>query len=405
MSEYQYYEFQAIDRPLTAEQMARLRSLSSRATITPTRFANFYTWGDFKGDPADLMEHYFDLFVYVTNWGTHELMLRLPRRLLTPADVAAYCASESLQAWSTTEQLILDFRSEDESGAEFDEDDGDGWMSALLPLRAELGSGDRRALYLGWLACAQALEFDDDHALEPAVPRGLADLSTAQQTLASFLRLDPDLIEVAAEASPPLRPALSRQLIHTWVRGLSDSERIDVLVRLVAEDAPHHLHAELIQRVLQATGSGAEQSLGPRGGRRSVEQLLAAAAVRRQARERAAAERAERERQRQDRERAAARAAYLDTLVGRVDDEWRRVEEWLTTKRQTDYDRAVGVLVDLRDVAARNGQIDNFMQRLEQLRTRHAKKVTLLERLQSARLLPEPASASNTDASGREVLL
>jgi hypothetical protein len=69
------------------------------------------------------------------------------------------------------------------------------------------------------------------------------------------------------------------------------------------------------------------------------------------------------------------------------------VEEWLTTKRQTDYDRAVGVLVDLRDVAARNGQIDNFMQRLEQLRTRHAKKVSLLERLQSARLLPEPASA------------
>ena len=26
MSEYQYYEFQAIDRPLTAEQMTHLRS-------------------------------------------------------------------------------------------------------------------------------------------------------------------------------------------------------------------------------------------------------------------------------------------------------------------------------------------------------------------------------------------
>ena len=43
MSEYQYYEFAAIDRPLTREQMSRLRALSTRATITPTRFSNFYT--------------------------------------------------------------------------------------------------------------------------------------------------------------------------------------------------------------------------------------------------------------------------------------------------------------------------------------------------------------------------
>jgi hypothetical protein len=35
MSEYQYYEFQAVDRPLTGEQMTGLRSPSSRATITP----------------------------------------------------------------------------------------------------------------------------------------------------------------------------------------------------------------------------------------------------------------------------------------------------------------------------------------------------------------------------------
>jgi hypothetical protein len=38
MSEYQYYEFAAIDRPLTREQMTQLRVLSSLTTITPTRF-------------------------------------------------------------------------------------------------------------------------------------------------------------------------------------------------------------------------------------------------------------------------------------------------------------------------------------------------------------------------------
>jgi hypothetical protein len=49
MSEYQYYEFQAIDRPLTRKEMEGLRALSSRATITPHSFTNVYNWGDFKG--------------------------------------------------------------------------------------------------------------------------------------------------------------------------------------------------------------------------------------------------------------------------------------------------------------------------------------------------------------------
>jgi len=38
MSEYQYYEFIAIDEPLTQKQMAELRARSSRANITLASF-------------------------------------------------------------------------------------------------------------------------------------------------------------------------------------------------------------------------------------------------------------------------------------------------------------------------------------------------------------------------------
>lgn len=48
MSEYQYYEFQALDRPLTKEQISGLRAYSSRARINPSSFVNVYNWGDFK---------------------------------------------------------------------------------------------------------------------------------------------------------------------------------------------------------------------------------------------------------------------------------------------------------------------------------------------------------------------
>jgi len=48
MSEYQYYDFKAIDRALTKTEMAALRSISTRAVITSTSFTNHYEWGDLR---------------------------------------------------------------------------------------------------------------------------------------------------------------------------------------------------------------------------------------------------------------------------------------------------------------------------------------------------------------------
>src|SRR6266496_3241668 len=136
MSEYQYYEFQAVDRPLTSTEQAELRALSTRATITPTRFVNVYHWGDFRGDPLELMKRYFDAFVYVANWGTHQLMLRLPSRLLERETVLSYGVGESTQVHSDGDHTILEFFSEDEEGAGWVEDeDAAGWLPSLLSLR------------------------------------------------------------------------------------------------------------------------------------------------------------------------------------------------------------------------------------------------------------------------------
>jgi len=71
MSEYQYYEFQAIDRPLTDDEQKTLRRYSGRAMITATRFVNSCSYGDFRGDESEWMAKYFDAFLYIANWGTH----------------------------------------------------------------------------------------------------------------------------------------------------------------------------------------------------------------------------------------------------------------------------------------------------------------------------------------------
>ena len=51
MSEYQYYEFQALDRRLTESAMAELRALSSRVALTTTSAIFMYNYGDFRGNP------------------------------------------------------------------------------------------------------------------------------------------------------------------------------------------------------------------------------------------------------------------------------------------------------------------------------------------------------------------
>lgn len=247
MSEYQYYEFQAVDRPLTPQEMAELRTITSRARITPTQLQNVYHWGDFKGDPLELMELYFDAFVYVANWGSHRFMLRLPERLLEAQTVLAYRVDGAFEVHKKGDWLILESMSEDEEGDGWIEvEEAASWMPALLPLRLNLANGDLRTLYLGWLAGARA-ELLDDEELEPPVPPGLDRLSASLSTLAEFLRLDEDLLAVAAAASAEPLPAPTADDLARWIAQLPAAEKDSLLLRLAA-DGEARVRTELLGR-------------------------------------------------------------------------------------------------------------------------------------------------------------
>ncbi len=387
MSEYQYYEFRAIDRPLGQKEMDELRALSTRAEITPMSFTNTYQWGDFKGDPATLMDRYFDAFLYVANWGTHRLMFRIPRRFLDAEAASAYCDGEALSLTAKKEHIVLEFSSEDEEGDEWTE--GEHWMSSLISLRAELMRGDSRALYLGWLASlpSQGRDEDpDDDQLEPPVPPGLAKLSAPLRALAEFLRVDDELIEVAAAGStgePPPEP--SRSELARWVKGLPAADKDAYLMRFFAEEGDLLLRAELSKRFREATAPKGARPL-PDAERRTVAQLLAAHDALLEAKTRKAAERAAKERAVRDREQAAARAKDLDDLARREPAAWREVEALIATKRPKDYDRAVELLVDLRDLAGRSGRTAEAEARILGLRQRHSNKPSLLKRFDTKRL-------------------
>lgn len=378
VSEYQYYEFVALDQALSAKQQGELRAVSSRGRITSSGFVNDYQWGDLKADPAKWMERYFDAHLYLANWGTRRIMLRLPKAALQPETVQRFCVGESASSWANRTHVILDLRSEDEDG---DEEwwDEEGRLAAIVPVRAELAGGDRRLLYLAWLLCVQNRELDDD-VPEPPVPAGLAELSGPLQALTDFLRFDPDLLDAAAAASQPLaekKPSAAE--LRRWVADLPVSDKDKVLLRVLRGDAGS-LRSELLR---QFHGVREES---PAGEGRTAGDLLAVAEERWAARQQQKREQEAAERQRREEAAAAAREQRLDKLARNPVRTWNQVDELIATKRPKDYDAAVTLLLDLQTLAVREGKIFEFAEQMTRLRERHARKPSLIDRFDRARL-------------------
>lgn len=235
MSEYQYYEFIAVERSLSNADMKWLRGLSTRAEITPTSFVNTYQWGDFKGDPKKLMERCFDAFVYVSNFGIKQLMLKFPKDALDIKRVTPYCKNSGCRLQKLKNGYLLLFELRDDSGDWDFDDDGSGSMGSLLPIRSELIAEDYRSLYLAWLLNIQDESFDAKDK-EPPVPPGLKKLSASQNALASFLHVDADLIAMTAEASGNInRSRQSNASLLKQIRTMSNKEKETALAQLLSE--------------------------------------------------------------------------------------------------------------------------------------------------------------------------
>ncbi len=377
MSEYQYYEFQAVDRPLTEKEMRELRSYSTRARITPTSFVNDYSWGSFKGNVDAWMEKYFDAFLYFANWRTHILKLRLPSRLLDLRTARLYCPGEGAFVREKNGKVIVTLMSEDEGGDEWVE--GEGLLSSLISVRAEIARGDLRCLYLGWLLCAQNGELDEEE-IEPPVPPGLAQLSASLESLIEFLSIDPNLIHVAAQASQPLELAEPKQEeIMDWVGKLPSAEKDEMLTRIITGQEVT-LATEFFRRFNEERRPG-ERPSAEKSQRRMVGELRQAAEERAEEHRRLAAKKAAEEKARRDREAAMAREKYLQEIAGREPQLWNQLKELIATKQPQKYDQAVKLLVDLRDLAARKGKREEFEGRLDALRAAEARKPSFIQRL------------------------
>ena len=246
MSEYRYYEFQAIDRPLTERQMRQLRAISSRAVISRTRFSNYYTFGNLKANPRDPLASYFDASLSFAHWHFVELAFRYPKSAVDVKSLRPYRSGQSLEVCSKGPNIIIAMSVERE---DFDAaDDGQGWLSFLIALRMDIASGDERALYLAWLLGVQQGEIEDG-AIEPALPDGIATPSPALESFIDIMGVDRDLVVAAAEGSRQASSGPSEGAIDQWIAALDEHQKVALLGR-VARGEPG-VGAELMRRFRQ----------------------------------------------------------------------------------------------------------------------------------------------------------
>jgi hypothetical protein len=387
VSEYQYYEFLALDKPLTDEQRTELRKLSSRAEITATRFVNEYSYGDFRGRPDKLMERYFDAFLYLANWGTRRLMFRFPCALLDAEVARQYCHTDAASVIETGDHVIISLY--------LDRDPDDYWVEAddrlgpMVQARSDLAAGDLRLLYLGWLLGAQRADEDDEDGAEgagttgdtePPVPAGLGDLSASLRAIADFLEIDKDLIAIAAEASPPLVEPANEGLAE-WVTALPAAEK-DTLLKMAANGEGAQVQA-LLLRGFRGIDTG---TTGRSGSGRTATGLRATAERRAAERKKAEEQRRREEQARKAAVRSAAYAKRLDELAAEGEAPWKRVDEMIATKKTSEYDLAVALLRDLRALGKRRGEEATFAARVLELRAQYPGRPGLQDRLDKADL-------------------
>lgn len=412
MSEYQYYEFLAVDRQLTKAEIAELRAISSRAEITSRSLVNEYTFGSFKGDYRVLLTKYFDAHVYVANWGTHRFVVKVPKAVMDLKEINQYLHKYSFEITETPADVIVEFNSELEEGEGWVETQP--WMSSMIGIRDELLKGDLRSLYLGWLTWVcndyahlleSAPDEDDDDSddeyeeddessfdegegsneLEPPVPPGMGELTAAQQSLAEFLRISDDLLTAVAEASPALKADhdSSTRLVE-WIAKLPVNQKDALLLELVQDD-PGMVRVKLMSqfRAGELSNSKAEKDGSPR---RSITQLLARANHLTRVRLEAAARKKAEEAARKKVETERRREVYLAALANTQEAAWKKVDSLIALRMAKSYAEIAIMLADLREVAVRENKLPAFQKRFEALIEPHLRKSSFMSRLKQAGL-------------------
>ncbi|MCC3412712.1 MULTISPECIES: hypothetical protein [unclassified Microcoleus] len=384
MSEYQYYEFQSVDRRLTQSEQEAISKLSSRAQISSSRAIFVYSYGDLPGNEKQLLIKYFDAMFYIANWGSLQLMFRFPKGLIDIEMMRKYCIEDIVEVSEINDFVILEISINEEEGFN-GWIEGEGNLSSLIGLRQEILQGDYRLLYLAWLKGITYLdELDDEdedddeeneddendeEGLEPPVPPNFGKLSSSLQAFIDIFEVDEHLLKAAISASVA-KPSIPESSIKEAIKKLERSEVDTFLMRLLKGES--NLSIELSKKLSGMIEVRQEENPN----KRTIRQLLASAE-----------KEEKKEEERRGQEAKAARIRDLEALAKRETAAWEDIDALIQKGTSSSYDEVVLLLLKLQDLADYQNQTVKFFTRVQQLHNKYSSRSGLKRRLLKANLL------------------
>jgi hypothetical protein len=218
----------------------------------------------------------------------------------------------------------------------------------------------------------------DDDAMEPISVRGLGQPTAAQQALAEFLEVDPDLLAGAGMGRPAAAEAeISAQELEQWIDGMPGEEVKSILKQLLEGKGQQ---AERYIRNRFASWQRSSQSGNNQSPRRKVGQL-------RQNAQKAREVRLEKEKQDQKQreiKRLEKRKAYLKKLSSDFPKAWALVKEPVERGSGRGYDEACSILVDIAAAYDLFATKKQFQKELKKFMAGHLRRKALIQRLVKA---------------------
>jgi hypothetical protein len=392
MGTFQGYKFLAVDKPLTNEERQSVASLSSRSNVSSTSARFVYHYGDFRGNPMNVLREYFDLHLYFANWGTKQLMLKFPidsvdywalKKYEIQFENHATCA---LSLNKSSKHVILDLEWNDENGGGWmDIDDYD--LSDFVFIREAIMNGDYGTLFLFWLKLA-AIKYDpdfedfgdedfdeDDERLgfgnntqTPPIPSNLEKQKYQLKAFTDFFEIEENLVDAAIKTSKRYGNSPQKIDYKSLITKMSETEKDRFLMQILAGETrlDIQLKKHLDKVVTIAKHKDATVSL------QEIFDLQMGANQ-----EIIATKEAEEARKLQ---------IKIDKTAREENEIWEDVFFNLDHKIAKTYDLAIEMLVDLKALAVYRNDLKSFEEKIRGIKAKYGRSKVLLNRFEKVGL-------------------
>lgn len=365
MSEFQYYEFGAIDRPLTAAQRELVSQYSRRAQVNAHRAVFSYSYSDFPADELDILKNYFDILLYVANWGSLRFAFRMPNSPALLKAWQAFVIDDMIQVKVYSDCVLIDLNfSEQESSDDDQAYETTERFDELLEIRALLLAGDLRPLYLAWLRAVHlASDWMDTEGLP--VPFSCGELASLRDW-AELLRLDSDVYAAACQLQAPQIKSIAPL---EMIQALSAEQKNDYLLRL------YHNEAQLSSKLRGALNSPKHREQKPKNALSVTDIWSAASAA------------SEQQQQALQDMQQALHTKRMRQLKADSKQLWQEAKDLINARQTKAYDQSVVILKDLRELALNQGTMSDFQRRVNTLADAYKNRPALQSRFQQAKLI------------------